>query len=229
MDKTTWDWDAITAIGTAAAAGFTAVMAWFTRRAIIEGQGQRKEANKHFAKTRKQDRRHHEDSFHPLLVLSPQGNDSIDRQNLLAMMPSGFGLFAECGVRNIGAGPALNIRLSVWGDGRHGFGPSCELSPLAAGDTFYGREGHIKIGPTYSDAFNRTDLTHMAGGLWLLVLEYEDIFGNPLYTIHTKENGKPWTSVGRGKPPTTTSRIIGVADGNTSENLSAIGVLSSPL
>jgi hypothetical protein len=38
MDKNAWDWDANTAISTAAAAVFTAVMAWFTRKAILERQ-----------------------------------------------------------------------------------------------------------------------------------------------------------------------------------------------
>lgn len=208
MDKNTWDWDAITAISTAAAAAFTAVMAWFTRKAILEGQGQRQEANDHFVKTREQDKHHHEDGFRPLLVLGPgDGSDSIDRQNMLTVMPSGFGLFADCVVRNIGAGPALNIRLSVRGEGREGFGPDSELSPLAAGDTFKGHDGHIKIGPIYTDAINRADMQNLPNGLWLLVLEYEDIFGNPFYTMHTKERGKPWTSVGRGKPPSTTPHV----------------------
>lgn len=220
MDKNAWDWDAITAISTAAAAVFTAfmavftaVMAWFTRKAILEGQSQRREANDHFAKTREQDKHHHQDGFRPLLVLGPTvGNDSIDRQNLLAMMPSGLGLFADCVVRNIGAGPALNIRLSVRGEGREGFGPDSELSPLAAGDTFKGRDGHIKIGPIYTDATNRTDMQNLPNGLWLLVLEYEDIFGNPFYTMHAKERGKPWTTVGRGKPPSTTPHVIHTAE-----------------
>jgi hypothetical protein len=210
MDKNAWD--AITAISTAAAAVFTALMAWFTRKAILEGQDQRREANDRFAKTRRQDKQHHEDGFRPLLVLGPNGdNESIDRQSLLTVMPSGFGLLADCVLRNIGTGPALNIRLSVRGEGPEGFGPSCELSPLAASDTFKGREGHIKIGPVYTEAINRTDMQNLPNGLWVLVLEYEDIFGNPFYTMHAKERGKPWTTVGRGNPPSTTPHAIHTA------------------
>ena len=218
MDKNAWDWDAITAISTAAAAVFTAIMAVFTalmagltRKAILEGQGQRQEANDHFAKTRAQDKRHHEDGFRPLLVLDPD-KDANDRQNVLITRPADLGLIVTCELRNIGAGPALNIRLSVHGEGRKGFGPSCELAPLAAGGTFYGQNGRISIDAIFSDDFNPTDLHHLPNGLWLLVLEYEDIFGNPFYTVHTKERGKPWTTVGRGKPPGTTPHVVRTAE-----------------
>jgi len=35
----------------------------------------------------------------------------------------------------------------------------------------------------------------------LLVLEYEDVFGNTFHTIHSKHLGEPWTRVGRGPAP----------------------------
>ena len=230
MDKNAWDWDAITAISTAAAAGFTAVMAWFTRKAILEGQEQRREANDHFAKTREQDKHHHEDGFRPLLVLGPAGDkEAIDRQNILITRPVDLGLLVTCVLRNIGAGPAINIRLSVRGEGRKGFGPSCELAPLAAGDTFDGQNGRISIDAIFSDDFNPTDLRNLPNGLWILVLEYEDVFGNPFYTVHRKERGQPWTSVGRGEPPDTTPKVTPAARMITPQHLTNGDALAPPL
>lgn len=228
MEKTTLD--AITAISTAAAAVFTAAMVWLTRKAIIEGQIQRQDANDHFVKTRKQDKHHHEDGFRPLLVLGPiGGKDSIDRQSVLSPMTSGLGLFVMCAIRNIGAGPALNIRLSVRGDGRERFGPFCELSPLAAGDTFNGRDDRIRTEAIFIDTFNRTDLNNLPNGLWLLVLEYEDIFGNSFYTVHAKEHGKPWTTVGRGKPSSTTPHITHTTEMVAPQHVSVSDALRPPL
>lgn len=205
MDKNTWD--AITAISTAAAAVFTAVMAWFTRKAILEGQSQRQEANDHFAKTREQDKQHHEEAFRPLLVLTPSDvMDPLDRQNMLVVsnstpVSSNSGtLIVKGAVRNIGTGPALNIRLSVHGDGKVGFGPSRELTPMSAGSMLKDQNAEVLVTATLTTGFNRQDLNNLPNGLWLLVLEYEDLFGNLLYTLHSKRRGTPWTRVGRGKP-----------------------------
>lgn len=201
----TINWDEVTAVSTAGAAVFTAVMAWFTRKAIKEGQGQRQEANDHYGKTQGQDKQHHEDTFRPLLVLSPNSDvDAGDRQAFVGAHAFFDLLIVDCVVRNIGTGPALNVRLSARGDGRTGFGPTRELTPMAAGDVFKDPDGHINIKTIFTDEFNSQDFKGLPNGLWLLVLEYNDVFGNSFHTIHTKQRDMPWTRVGRGSTPDTT-------------------------
>jgi len=200
-------WDAITAISTAAAAVFTAVMAWFTRKAILEGQGQRREANDHFAKTRAQDKQHHEDSFRPLLVLTPsRPGDAVDRKEILSVYryPTLDVVCIKYAVCNIGAGPALNVHIHVRGDRRTGFGPSRELVPIAPDSSFPNDDAQIEMPVTYTLAYNNADLNNLPNGLWLLVLEYEDVFGNTFHTIHSRDLKEPWTRVGRGTAPDTT-------------------------
>lgn len=208
MDKL--NWDAITAIGTAAAAIFTAIMAWFTRKAIRDGQGQRQEANDHFAKTRAQDKQHHEDTFRPLVVLTPSNpGDAIERKDIVSCLhPTNVGfVLVQCAAHNIGTGPALNIRLHVRSDRRTGFGPTRELVPLAADSSFQDGGGRIDIPVVYDTGFNSADLNNLPNGLWLLVLEYDDVFGNTFHTLHSKHLGEPWTCVGRGAAPDTTPRL----------------------
>lgn len=214
MDKNILD--EITAISTAAAAVFTAVMALLTRRAIKEGQGQRKETNDHFALTRSQDKQHHEDAFRPLLVLTASSaSETYERGELLDIhMPQGnlSAVFVNCVLRNIGSGPGLNVRLSVRSDRRTGFGPSRELSPIAANGAISDEGSRIEVIVIHSDGFNAQDVRNLPNGLWLLVLEYEDVFGNTFHTIHSKHSGEPWTRVGRGRAPDLAPKQPGLAD-----------------
>lgn len=208
--------DVITAISTAAAAVFTAVMALLTRRAIKEGQGQRKETNDHFALTRDQDKQHHEDAFRPLLVLTASSSSEIyERGELVDVyMPQGqlSSVFVNCVLRNIGSGPALNVRLSVRSDRRTGFGPSRELPPVAANGVISDGGSRIEVLVVHRDGFNVQDVRNLPNGLWLLVLEYQDVFGNTFHTIHSKHSGEPWTRVGRGLAPDLTPRQPSLAD-----------------
>ena len=189
----------------------TAVMAWYTRKAIQEGQSQRQETNIHFALTREQDKQHHEDTFRPLVVLTPSNPaDAIERKDILScLQPANLGfVLVECVAHNIGTGPALNIRLHVRSDRRTGFGPSRELVPLAANSSFQDGAGRIEIPIAYSADFNSADLNNLPSGLWLLVLEYDDVFGNSFHTLHSKHLGEPWTCVGRGAAPDTTPQLL---------------------
>ena len=220
MDKQ--DWDEITAIGTAIASGFTAVlafvtaaMAWYTRKAIKVGQAQRAEANVHFALTRDQDKQHHENSFRPLLVLTPsKPEDAFNRQAIVAIThaPRLLAVIVNCALCNIGSGPALNIHLSVRSDGRTDFGPKRELAPVAASDKFTDGDDQIIMLVIDTPSFNRADLENLPNGLWLLVLEYEDVFGNTFHTIHSKHLGEPWTRVGRGSAPDLTPMLPDFAE-----------------
>lgn len=200
-------WDGITAISTAAAAIFTAVMAYLTRKAINEGQGQRRDTNLHFEATRDQDKRHHEDAFRPLLVLAQTDpTDAVNREDTVKTftVDSEHGsVVIRCLIRNIGTGPALDVRLHLRSDGRTGFGPSREFTPVAAGGEYGDSKDQIDILAYYEKGFNSTDLVNAGKGLWILVLEYKDIFGNSFHTLHCKDRLQPWARAGRGPAPDT--------------------------
>lgn len=206
------NWDAITAIATAAAAVATAIMAWFTRDAILEGQEQRREANEHFAATREQDQRHHEDSFRPLLVLAPCKSSSIDHRENILTTPGASGpepvVRLICSLENIGSGAALNIRLYARSNGIRDFGPWVELAPLAANGSYKDASGNVEIPVRPHSSFNDQDLWGLHGSSWILVLEYDDVFGNTFHTLHYKNPMEPWARAGRGPAPDTTPRNI---------------------
>lgn len=182
--------------------------------AIKEGQSQRQETNSHFALTRDQDKQHYEDSFRPLLVLTPsRPSDAFDRKAIVETTygPSVPAVFVNCTLGNIGSGSALNVHLSVRGERRTGFGPTRELAPIAASGKF--TDGaRIEMPVIYASGFNLQDLNNLPNGLWLLVLEYQDVFGNTFHTIHSKHLGEPWTRVGRGPAPDLTPEQPSLVD-----------------
>jgi hypothetical protein len=203
MDKGFWE--ALTAIGTLAAAIATAWMACYTRKAIKDGQAQRRDADRQFAETRKQANKHHQEQFRPLLVVVPSGDGApTDRMGFVAIsdpndaVPS---IYVKCAVQNIGVGPALNVKLSVRSDGITGFGPTRELSPIAINGVLVGTDNHFRLPVIYHKGFNMADLCNAPHGLWSLALEYEDVFGNKFHTLHRKDQGALWTQSGRGLPP----------------------------
>lgn len=216
------DWDAFTAIGTLILAALTATMAWYTarmasltRQAILDEQEGRRESNDHFEKTREQDKQHHQDSFRPLLVLTPSDSaDAFIRKHIVETThsPSIPVVFVNCSLSNIGAGPALNVRLSVRSDKKKGFGSSRELAPIATNGEFTDGEKRIEIPVIYNSSFNDQDFNNLPNGLWLLVLEYQDVFGNMFHTIHSKDLGEPWTRVDRGPAPDLMPEQPGLAD-----------------
>jgi len=193
-------WEAGTAIATGAAAVFTAVMAWFTRRSIVESHTQ-------YEKTRAQSEQHHQDAFRPVLVLAPRsGIDQLDRSNLLWDLPAKpqettRAFETPCVLRNIGTGPALNVRMGVRLMGIEGYGISREVIPLRAGGETAGTEGHLRMEFRLRDDFNAADVDFAKGLGWEVLLEYEDVFGNTFHTIHRKNPQMPWTECGKGQAP----------------------------
>lgn len=194
------NWDAATAISTGAAAIFTAVMAWFTRRSIVESHAQ-------YEKTRAQSEQHHQDAYRPVLVLAPQGGvDPVDRSALLDIgskqgADGKYICSIRCGVQNVGTGSALKVCLHLRAMGQTGYGTSFELTPVAAGERRGDAQHPLWIRFSQTPQFNSADIAFAAGTGWELILEYEDVFGNMFHTIHRKDPRMPWTECGKGPAP----------------------------
>lgn len=201
---TSWrdiNWDAAIAICTGLLAIFTAAMAWFTRRSIAESHVQ-------YERTRAQSEQHHQDSFRPIvLLLPPFGIESSDRSNLVYFEPraSGGGNQHLCKIfgvlRNVGAGPALKVMLQLRAMGKSDYGFTRELTPLQAGETRSESDGGLRFWVQPTPGFNSADIALASAMSWELVIEYEDVFGNPFHTIHRKNPESPWTECGRGRSP----------------------------
>lgn len=213
-----WNWDEITAISTLVLAVVTAIMAavtaWMarnTKKALKQNDELRSETNKHYEQTRAQGQQHHEDGFRPLLILAPAGGvGSSDRRNLI-YVENQIGsqkVFINGPIQNIGDGPALNVQIFVRKDERTGFGPSMELSPIAGGGHLVPHASGFVL-PVLNEVLNHADLDGLWAGSWIIVLEYQDIFGNRFHTLHYKNALQPWARTGRGPAPDTTPTLPG--------------------
>lgn len=191
------NWNAVIAVCTAAAAVFTAVMAFYTRDAIERGQQQ-------FRGAQQSEDTRHQDAYRPIVVLEPFGGvEAESRSHIVAFDSNSYmgscRLFKiACLVRNVGVGPALNVRLSFRATGKPGYGFTRELVPVGAGETQGGTAHALEIWVQPTASFNDTDMASASGTDWELVLEYEDVFGNLFHTIHRKNPQVPWTSCGKG-------------------------------
>ena len=192
--------EAISAYATAAAAIFTALMAWYTRKAI-------KDSHRQNAESRQQVERHHQDSLRPLIVLTPaNGIEPIDRSELLDFRKDSDGeqvLSIACELRNIGSGPALNPRMQLRAMGVASYGFTKRLSPMRQGQLLWDLKGSdgVQIAVRPSESYNPADFAFTANTGWQLVLEYEDLFGKTFHTIHSKNPALPWTVCGCGSAP----------------------------
>jgi hypothetical protein len=180
------------ALATAAAAGFTAWMAYLTQSAL------------------KQSREQYQDGFRPTLVFLPhhsasEGDVVRMRALVFAFMPPipTIGRLALLGaVRNIGVGPAINVRMTLRIRGIERYGPDpLSLPPIGAGDFFGNGEDLIHLPMSYRNGFTNTDAQSAPGEDWDLLLEYEDVFGQVFHTVHAKNQQRPWTTIGLGSAP----------------------------
>lgn len=103
-------------------------------------------------------------------------------------------------LRNVGPGPAFGLFLEVRVNGVSGHARSGELTPLLAGERRAG-VGPIVLWP--SDQFVGTNIYfgHSIERDWVIVIEYNDVFGNTFHTIHHKNPQLPWTVCGKGPAP----------------------------
>lgn len=210
---------ALNTFGTLAAAVATAVMAWLTYEAVKESKDQRIEATRRFEDARKRDQQHHQDQFRPLLMAVFGDGAPADRLDIVTTSnPTDTypAVYVKCSVQNIGVGPALNVRLSVRKDGITGFGPTRELAPIAAKGILAGTDGRFRLPVIYHQGFKDADLPGLPGSLWVLVLEYEDVFGNKFHTLHRKDQGAMWAKADHGLAPDTTPRLLAAAYASSS-------------
>jgi hypothetical protein len=201
---------ALNTIGTLAAAVATAVMARLTYQTVKESKDQRIEATRRFEDVQKRDQQHHQDQFRPLLMVAFGDGAPADRLNIVTTSSptdTSPAVYVRCSVQNIGVGPALNVRLSVRKDGITGFGPTRELAPIAAKGILTGSDGRFRLPVIYHDGLRDADLPGLPGSLWVLVLEYEDVFGKQFHTLHRKDQGATWAKANAGLAPDTTPRL----------------------
>lgn len=176
----TWPsaWEALTAAGTIAMAAATFVV-------IL------------------QNRRQHRDTLRPICVLVPEnGTDAFGRRDILQLQqdsnsPAKF-FSIHCGVKNIGGGPAVKVRLTVtfWVNTTARF--EAELSPLGAHETV---AGPLRVPVFVGNQFTQAEYEWAPGEGWDIWLEYEDVFGDVFHTRHTKTPQQPWVQTGRGSIP----------------------------
>ena len=201
-------WNAVIAICTAFAAAFTALMAWFTRRSIVESHTQ-------YEKTRAQSEQQHQDAFRPVILLSPfEGVEPEDRSNVISF-PAPVGsddrrfVMISGRLKNVGSGPALGIQLRFLAIGKPGYGFELSIAPIGAGDQYdLASRGTSSLPLRYlvrpTAGFNTADIASAGGSGWELVIDYEDVFGNRFHTIHHKNPQLPWTVCGKGPAPSQT-------------------------
>lgn len=199
-------WDAtttaavVTAACTAAAAVATAFMAVFTGIAIKSGQRQ-------FRDAQARSEEHHRDAFRPVVVLSPfEGIEPEDRSNVIqfdAAAGSDERRFVRIAaiLRNVGAGPALKVRLLFRAMSKPGYGFALALAPIGASEKYDLASRNVRYPVQPTSGFNAADIAFASGTGWELVIEYEDVFGNPFHTIHRKNPQMPWTECGKGPAP----------------------------
>lgn len=183
-------WSAFTAVGTIA----MAVTTFFT---IKQGQKILKNAEQQrndFEQQRKDTERQHQDGLKPICALLPY--DYIDplteRGKLIECIDdiiNGIGrLKVYCVLKNIGTGPALNIRFRFKFIDMDGFETApWALPPLEAGTSCGSPAKHLIFPIRINEQFNKTEFQAIPGKGWLIVLDYEDVFGNEFQTVHSKQ------------------------------------------
>lgn len=167
-----------------------------------------------------QGKRQHKDDFRPICFLEPPGGvDTLyNRRELierggLAEDNSSYGiLLVQYALRNVGTGPALNLRIQLgFSDGQvtHPW----ELTPLAPGENRGGAVNPLRVPVRLNDPRNQIYLPlekmhfenpgNFKGGMGTLRkiwLEYEDNFGKRFRTTHdispVTEDGQfqPWVT-----------------------------------
>lgn len=149
------------------------------------------------------------DQSGPICVLVPPRHlESVDKRGELVekidpvpddpRTPYYAGTYAiRCALRNLGTGPALNLRITFkFPDGQTS--EPFELLPLGAQEIRGGENDPLLVSipldvPQYGikHTLNRADFEKITSG-WEIWLEYEDTLGKKYCTVHHKSPLKPW-------------------------------------
>ncbi len=150
----------------------------------------------------RQNRQEHQDAIRPICELVPDKGlaGPFIRCDIVQLHeepndPTKF-YHVTCGVKNIGNGPAMNLRLVM----RFSISnpvplPQVEIQMLGANQSL---PSPIKVPVFLSVNFNGTSYPIAPGEGWELWLIYEDVFGNVFHTRHTKNPQQPWVTHGKG-------------------------------
>jgi hypothetical protein len=145
----------------------------------------------------RQGERQHRDRLRPVCILVPLGGvDPLNKRGelLKTVEPSAdnpsFGTVAiNCLLRNVGAGPALNLRLKFKFLDMEGWTTEpWELAPLGAGESRGSEDAPILVPVRIHEKgpLNSTDFSQLTGKLWAIWLEYDDVFGRHFCSVHHK-------------------------------------------
>lgn len=150
----------------------------------------------------------HVDQSRPICVLvRPPHFDALDKRAELVekIDPTQdnphLGTFViRCALQNMGASPALKIRITFkFPDGQTT--EPWELPPMGANEKRGGEDHPLRVPIPLDDpqhgikhSLNRTDFEKVAAMAWEIWLEYEDISGKPFCTVHHKTPLKPWVT-----------------------------------
>lgn len=201
-------WVAFSAIATLVAAAYTARMAQLTKRTLIATRDAIKESRAEFVDSAKSTERHHQETYRPILTLRHPAATATAIAAARQLVISGpriddkedVAIFNIIGrIENIGLGPALVVRMHIRPEGRPIPQGTFELSPVKAGGTLENRTYQLLFYLAHN--FNAEDAKRLPGGLWQIVLEYQDVFGNEFHTTHFKSAFMPWTSACKGRAP----------------------------
>ena len=178
-------------------------------------------------RNRRDDERRHKDGFRPIYVLTPYAG--VDprpwRNELLAVDTDasrpGFGIIeVRCALRNIGPGPALNVRIAFRLYTLGGYETEhCELGPLRAGEARGGTSEPLRVAIQFRAPLQDQEFVQIPSGSWKIILSYEDVFEQSFYSMHPKHPNQmnslrpvpgsdkfeaplqAWVTLGKGKPP----------------------------
>ena len=174
-----------------------------------------------------QEERHHQDGAMPICLLAEAVGSRGNTVEFVERSEGGQPVFeyqVYGPLRNIGQGPALNLRLVLRFPTFNNHEVIYDLDPLGAGDV-KGLASAFVVGPDMGTDFQRkqfvaheenriavipiapapgfNDTTiKMSQEAWgNIFLEYTDIFGNQFYTQHTKSPQQQWIQFNKGIRP----------------------------
>ena len=123
-------------------------------------------------------------------------------------------------LRNIGPGPALNVRIAFRLHSLGGYQTEgCELGPLRAGEVRGSASEPLHVPVFLRSPLQDCEFAQIPSGSWEMVLTYEDIFEQRFYSMHPKHPHQmnclrrvpgsdkfeapqqPWVTLGKGEPP----------------------------